>query len=133
MAPMSISARAEQWRRDAEVLRRYGQDSIAAVLEALAGELESDTVQVSPEVGLADAVRLSGYCAAHLRRLVKEEKLRNLGTAKNPKFSTADLPRKPGYSPDNKRLALGSPQPQISRHRQVARAVVQRRTNDGAD
>jgi hypothetical protein len=133
MAPMSISARAELWRRDAEVLRRYGQDSIAAVLETLAGELESDTVQDAPEVGLAEAVRLSGYVAAHLRRLVKEEKLRNVGSPKNPRFLTSELPRKPGYNPDNKRVASVSAQSHISTHKQVARAVVQRRTNDGAD
>jgi hypothetical protein len=130
---MGTSDRASQWRRDAEVLRRYGQDSVAAVIEKLAAEIESETVAEAREVGLDEAVRLSGYCDAHLRRLVRNGKLRNLGTARKPKFLTTELPRKPGYSPDTKRLALASEQPQISTYKQVARAVVRGGMNDGAD
>jgi hypothetical protein len=128
------SERASQWRQDAEVLRRYGQEPIAAVIEKLATEIEMDAQHNGHEgIGMNEAVRLSGYSAAHLRRLVRERKLRNLGTAKKPQFLRSEIPRKPGYTPDNNKLASDSAQPHLSRYKQVARAVVQRRTNDGAD
>jgi hypothetical protein len=125
MAPrQAVTDRAQQWRRDAEVFRRYGQESLAALLERLADDLESDSLSADERVTFADAPHLSGYSKAHLRRLVREGKLANLGTKKKPEFLLADLPRKPGYSPDNKRLAPDPHKAQIDRYKQVARAVV---------
>ena len=127
MAANRISERVGEWRRDALTLRRYGQDAIAAVLEKLAAELESDALSDDQRVSLDEAVHLSGYSKRHLLRLVRENKLANLGTRKKPDFLLSDLPRKPGYSPENKSLARSSEDTQIARYKQVARAVVQGR------
>lgn len=118
------SDKAQQWRRDAEVFRRYGQESLAALLERLADDLDSDSLSGNERVSFADAPHLSGYSQAHLRRLVRQGKLMNFGTKSKPEFLLSDLPRKPGYSPENKRLASEVERPQISKHKQVARAVV---------
>lgn len=125
MVANNIRERVGEWRRDALTLRRYGQDAIAAVLEKLAAELESDALSHDQRVSLDEAVHLSGYSKRHLLRLVRENKLANLGTRKKPDFLLSELPRKPGYNPDKRRLAPGSEQAQIAEYKQVARAVVQ--------
>ena len=127
MAENRISDRVGEWRRDALTLRRYGQDAIAAVLEKLAAELEADALSDDQRVSLEEAVHLSGYSKRHLLRLVRDRKLDNRGTRKKPDFLLSDLPRKPGYTPEKKRVAPGSEEAQIAKYKQVARAVVQGR------
>jgi hypothetical protein len=127
MAENRISDRVGEWRRDALTLRRYGQDAIAAVLEKLAAELEADALSDDQRVSLDEAVHLSGYSKRHLLRLVRDKKLDNRGTRKKPDFLLSDLPRKPGYTPEKKRVAPGSEEAQIAKYKQVARAVVQGR------
>lgn len=133
MPASPIHDRANEWRRDAQVFRRYGQEPLAALLEKLATDLEADCLSADERVSFADAPHLSGYSQAHLRRLVRQGKLTNVGTRRKPEFLLKELPRKPGYSPENKRVAAHSSTSQIGKYKQVARAVVQRRTNDGAD
>ncbi len=125
MVANHIRERVGEWRRDAITLRRYGQDALAAVLEKLAAELESDALPDDQRVSLDEAVHLSGYSKRHLLRLVREDKLANLGTRKKPDFLLSDLPRKPGYNPEKKRIAPGTEEAQIAKYKQVARAVVQ--------
>jgi hypothetical protein len=125
MPASSITDRAHQWRSDAEVFRRYGQEALAALLEKLAADLEADCLSAEQRVSFADAPHLSGYSQAHLRRLIRQGKLPNLGTKKKPEFLLTDLPRKPGYNPEKTKLAADSDQAQIAKYKQVARAVVQ--------
>lgn len=125
MGESPISDRANEWRRDAEVFRRYGQEALAALLEKLATDLEADCLSADERVSFADAPHLSGYSQAHLRRLVRQGKLTNLGSKKKPEFLLSDLPRKPGYNPENKRLVPETDTSQIEKYKQVARAVVQ--------
>jgi hypothetical protein len=124
MTAIHIRDRVGEWRRDALTLRRYGQDAVAVVLERLADDLEADALSDDEQVSLDQAVHLSGYCKRHLLRLMGEGKLANLGTRKKPAFLLSALPRKPGYIPENKKLAPVKEQPQLSRRKQVARAVV---------
>jgi hypothetical protein len=120
-----LAERANEWRHDAAVLRRYGQDTIAAVIEKLADDLEADSLAADQRVSFDEAVHLSGYSKGHLLRLVRTGKLRNVGTKRKPEFLLADLPRKPGHDARNEELAPVKAQPDISAYRQVARAVVQ--------
>jgi hypothetical protein len=128
---MTISERIQTWRQDAAVLRRYGAVRAAQMVERLAAELESDARTPAGElVDLAGAVALSGFTRGHLRRLVRDEKLRNLGSETAPMFRASELPRKPGYVSGRAALTLhttplaGPSNEGVSSRVQVARAVV---------
>lgn len=43
------------------------------------------------------AARESGYSVRHLRRLIREDKLTNVGTDEDPRVLRGHLPRKPGW------------------------------------
>ncbi len=91
---------AARWRADAAVLRRYGADDRAELVERLAAEMEAEMQAGGSEtIGLEAAAELSGYSAAHVRRLLREGRLRNLGSARSPAFLADELPRKPGHVP----------------------------------
>lgn len=123
---VTITDRIRIWRSDAAVLRDYGDERAADLLERLAAELEADLQDGATEmVDLSTAVKLTGYTRGHIRRLVTEEKLRNVGTPAEPAFLTSELPRKPGRpSPDPALAPRVSPSPSL--RMQVARAVATR-------
>jgi len=84
------------WRRHAEMLRRYGDDRGATVLEALAGQLEEAIQEQECEVlTLSQAADESGYSKRRLRELVAEGKLPNQGERGRPRILRGDLPVKP--------------------------------------
>ena len=123
---MTITERIRIWRSDAAVLRDYGDERAADLLERLAAELEADLQDGATEmVDLSAAVKLTGYTRGHLRRLLLEDKLRNVGTPDDPAFLTSELPRKPGQPSPNPALA---PRTALSPslRMQVARAVASR-------
>lgn len=123
-APVTIPDRIHTWRQDAAVLRRYGDTRAADLLERMAAELEADTQAAEgARVSLADAVELTGYTRGHLRRLVLDGKLRNVGTDQNTEFLAAELPRKARYVPGQEEPCGGSVAGLTSRL-QVARAIV---------
>jgi hypothetical protein len=76
------------------------------------------------------AVRLSGYSRAHLRRLLRSGKLRNVGTPDEPEFLASSLPRKAAKSNKIEILAPGQSHP-VYFSKQVARAIVRGRNDDG--
>ena len=123
---MTITERIRIWRSDAAVLRDYGDERAADLLERLAAELEADLQDGDTKmVDLSAAVKLTGYTRGHLRRLLMEGKLRNVGAPDEPAFLTSELPRKPGQpgpSPALAPRATLSP----SLRMQVARAVASR-------
>lgn len=84
------------WRRHAEMLRRYGDDRGATVLEALAGQLEEAIQDQEQEVlTLSQAADESGYSKRRLRELVAEGRLPNQGERGRPRILRSDLPAKP--------------------------------------
>src|SRR5262245_58407832 len=98
----------EHWRKHAALLRRYGADAQADVLEQCAAEVEASIMNNEQRhVSLDEAVEITGFTRGHLRRLLKANppKLRNVGTEEEPAFIFAELPRKAGYGIANKNLA----------------------------
>lgn len=112
------------WREHAALLRKYGADPQASVLEQCAAEVEAERQRREcARIGLDEAVELTGYSRSHLRRLWRTGQVRQLGTQESPEFHAADLPRKPGYVMENKTLAEDEAPP-VNLRMQVARAVV---------
>lgn len=98
----------EHWRTHAALLRRYGAEAQAAVLEQCAAEVEAEILRNEQRrVSLDEAVDITGFTRGHLRRLLKANppKLNNVGTDEEPEFIAAELPRKAGYSIANRKLA----------------------------
>jgi len=96
------------WRRDAALLRRYGAEAQATVLEQCANEVEAEIKQNQRRrVSLDEAVEITGFTRGHLRRLLKANppKLRNVGSEEEPCFIIAELPRKAGHRITGKSLA----------------------------
>lgn len=94
------------WREHAAVLRRYGAEEHADVLERCIEDVEAEeSEKADRRVDLAQASIVTGFTRGHLRRLIATGKLRNVGTSENPEFMLSELPRKPGYLVENKKLA----------------------------
>lgn len=88
---------AEQWRRDAEVLHRWGATIQADVLERCAEEHQAFIVQrEQATLTLQQAARESGYSEDHLGRLVREGTIPNAGSKHRPRLRRCDVPRKAG-------------------------------------
>ena len=121
------------WRAHAALLRRYGADAQAAVLERCAADVEAeDQERANASVTLEEAVEMTGFSRSHLRRLWRKgDKVRRVGTDGAPLFYASELPRKPGYTPKNRRLAPDMEQ-QVNSLLQVARAIVKGSNDDGA-
>lgn len=123
---MTITERIRSWRHNAAVLRDYGDDRAADLLERLAAELEADLHDGATEVvDMSRAVEMTGYTRGHLRRLLVAGKLRNIGTPDEPAFLSSELPRKPGQPASHPALVRHATLPPSSRM-QVARAVASR-------
>lgn len=115
---------ARIWREHAALLRSYGAATQADILERCASEMEAEhAARLEARVGIAAAVEITGYSRAHLRRLVRTGKLRNVGTNDAPEFIAAELPRKVRDSNTGESIALGNGQP-VYFSKQVARAIV---------
>ena len=98
---LPAAERTALWRAHAEILRSYGAEHIAAVLEACAAQLDADErARPHAVVTLDRAVELTGFTRGHLRRLCRSGKLPNVGTKAAPAFRLADLPRKVGAAPE---------------------------------
>ena len=94
MTPRVLTA---HWRSKASVFRDHEQASVAIAYERCADELEKAlrTVEEAP-LTLTEAAQLSGYCADHLGRLIREGKIPNAGRPKAPRIARGDVPRKSG-------------------------------------
>lgn len=93
----AIQALTERWRREAEVLRKYGCTQLADVNELHASAV-LDALQADADELLTaqEAAAWSGYTTRHLRGL----DLPNHGRKGSPLYRRADLPRKPGHDPE---------------------------------
>ena len=86
------------------MLRRRGQDALAAMAESYADELEEALREHDIEaLTLQEAAVESGYSADHLGRLVRDGKITSAGQPNAPRIRRADLPRKPKgtHAPDH--------------------------------
>ena len=111
------------WRARAASLRPYAE-AAARAFERAADELEASLHSPNDEIlTLTTASALSGYSVDHLRRLVKQGKLPNVGRPGSPRIRQQDLPRKPGLPP-------AEPIPHLlgATPRQLARAVATKDT-----
>jgi hypothetical protein len=109
---------AGAWRARADLFRLHGAEPHAAVLEALAAELEAALVSSAQErLSLAAASAESGYSISQLRRMIRERKVPNAGAVGTPLIRRSDLPRKPQRPLDP------HVQQDLSSKRQIARAV----------
>jgi hypothetical protein len=107
---------AQRWRGEAGLLRRYGLESGAVMLEAHAADLETALRdQANEELTLSQAAAESGKSERRLRELLADGRLPNAGRKYAPRIRRADLPAAsprrsaPAYSPeeDAHRLLAG--------------------------
>ena len=101
MSVKPLESLASEWRAEIERLRAWGANETATVLERCVNQL-SDRMETwqDEELCLADASDESGYSVAHLRRLISQGALRDIGQDAPVLVRRGDLPRKPGYTPN---------------------------------
>lgn len=86
---------AETWTEEAATLRRRGAPRQADALESAAEELRERVSEWELEaLTVAEASEETGYSESHLRSLLSEEALENVGREGAPKVRRCDLPRK---------------------------------------
>lgn len=109
------------WRADADALERQGHPHRAEALRRRADEAESALRNWwKAPLTMEQAAKWTGYSEGHLRRLVKEGALPNVGEGHRILVRRCDLPRKAGQGVVDQR----DPVPLVSRT-QMARSVVE--------
>ena len=93
---MTVEQLVSRWREDAVVLRRRGATSRADLLELCVAELEQARRDTEAElITVSDAAVESGYSEAHIRRMIADGSVPNMGRPGAPRVCRGDLPRKP--------------------------------------
>lgn len=93
----TLSDLASRWLKEAETLERYRDERGAEVCRLHAWELQEAVKRHETEVlDLGQAAELSGYSRDHLRALVRDGTIPNVGRRGSPRVSRADVPTKPG-------------------------------------
>ena len=83
---------AEQWRKEAELLRRRGAAGQADALESCADDLETHVTEWElEELSAADAGQAVGKSASQIRRDVQGGKIPNVAAAGPMKVRRRDL------------------------------------------
>jgi excisionase family DNA binding protein len=105
------------WRNRADLLRQYGADPQAQLCEFLAKELEQSLARGTDKLlSLQGAAEFSGFSPSHLRRLVREGKLRSVRVGRTKLlFAAHDLPRKPFVSAVSDAVSMASYRTQVGR------------------
>jgi hypothetical protein len=87
---------AEAWRTEAKTLReRYRDEARARMLEVCASELEERIHTIlTASATLDEAAEMSGWSKRHIRRLMDNQELRNVGKPGAPRVLIAQLPMK---------------------------------------
>lgn len=93
-----INALVKKWRNESETLRyRYSDERLASLCESHARELEvALRTSLSRQVTLNRAAEISGYSKSHLRRLMDQGTIPNVGEPGAPRVRVSDLPFKTG-------------------------------------
>ncbi len=95
MSTTAFDDLATRWLDEAQTLRRRGAKAQAVVLESCAEDLESAMRDSDLKaLTLTQAAYECGYSADHLRRLIRDGKLTNVGRRNAPRVRRGDLPRK---------------------------------------
>ena len=90
-----------EWRTQAEQQRTLGAEAQACTLEWCSRELEAAWMSHElEELTVAQAAEESGYSEEHLRRLIRQGSISNVGSPNAPRIPRCDLPRKPGHPGD---------------------------------
>ena len=115
------------WQREATGLRRWGATAQAEVLDRCAADVEQALRDQGAELlSLTEAATASGYTPDHLRHLINDGKITNLGRKGAPRLRRGDLPRKlPLPSTSTGPHLLGASR------RQIARDVTTSATGNG--
>jgi hypothetical protein len=89
---------SQAWEDEATTLRdRYGLESLARLCETHARELRSRLRDIATATATtAEAAEISGYSEAHIRRLLSEGDISDLGAKRGRRVIVAELPRKVG-------------------------------------
>lgn len=122
---MSIALQnlVKEWQTEAErIRRRYQDESLAGLCEAHARELDAAMRRsLDEEVTLADAAELSGYSKSHLRRLMDDGTIPNVGERGAPRVRVRDLPFKPARMTADRAVRLKTtPRPQKTGVRRIS-------------
>lgn len=94
---------AERWEEEADRLRTRGLEREARMEESFAEELRQRVSEWRFEaLTVAEASEETGYSESHLRALLSDGKLENVGREGAPRMRRGDLPAKPanGAGPD---------------------------------
>jgi hypothetical protein len=104
---MTLHELVSAWRNEAARLRgRYSAEELARLCEMHAQELETAlAVSLDEQLTLDQAAERSGYSKSHLRRLMDDGTIRNVGEAGAPRVRLADLPFKTGRAPASRALS----------------------------
>lgn len=96
MANRALNTLAQQWRKEATQLRqRYSLESLAQLCETHAQELTAAISHHEAEMlTLRAAAEHSGYSTSHLRALITNGTLSNVGRKGSPRLLRGELPYK---------------------------------------
>jgi hypothetical protein len=117
---VELAALEAYWVEKAVEFRRLSVTvSGEAIALAFVGQLR-DAVSKSQDrpVTVREAAQLGGYSEDHVRRLVRDGGLRNVGRRYAPRIRRCDVPCKPGYLPASE---IGGTLP--STKGQIARSI----------
>ncbi len=96
MNTQRLESLAAQWREHADTLERFGAGGHAGLLRVCAEDLEERVrAWLDEPLAVALAADESHYSESHLRALLKEGAVPNVGGAGRPRIRRRDLPRKP--------------------------------------
>jgi len=91
-----LRALAEGWEAEAKNFRHRGLEGEARMAESFAADLRARLAAWEAEpLTVAEASEESGYSESHLRTLLSEGRLANIGRQGSPRIRRADLPAKP--------------------------------------
>lgn len=118
---LAFRRRWDHRRREAAEI--FMHERAAHVISVVLQELDAmRAAEVSGEVGIQEAARLSGYSVSSIWRLLNDEQVTNVGEPGRPRIRIRDLPFKPrrsvisctpAKSPRRSDAALGSAELEI--------------------
>jgi hypothetical protein len=90
---------AERWKGDADRFEEWNPDGpVAGVLRRCAAQLEVALSERAAEaMTLQQAAEAGGYSPRHLRNLLADGTVPNIGRKGAPRIARGDVPMKPGH------------------------------------
>ena len=86
---------ASNWRDEAKIIAKRGDERVALVLRQLADEVtQAVRAEEDEPLTLAEASRVSGFSADHLGRLIRDGSIPNAGRRGSPRIRRGDVPLK---------------------------------------